>query len=375
MAGIYIHVPFCSRRCIYCDFFSQTEMRYKSDFVQAIVGELSLRRTYLGGEAIETIYFGGGTPSLLQAADFERIFNAIRTHHNVLPDAEITLEANPDDLNDAYVSALQPLPFNRISLGVQSFRDDDLQLLNRRHNCHQVMNAVSLCREYGYENLSIDLIYGLPGQTPERWKENLEMALRLDVPHLSAYHLSCEENTPLYRQLQHGVVRPVDERVSVRFFHTLIYMLAAAGYLHYEISNFCKPGCFSRHNSSCWTGGKYLGVGPSAHSFDHVSRQWNIASLPEYLRGITCGTPVFEKETLDLQTRYNEYVMTRLRTMWGIRLSALRETFGMDFAAYFLRQVQPHIRHGLIRQTDETFGLTPQGAFVSDGILSDLMSI
>jgi oxygen-independent coproporphyrinogen-3 oxidase len=375
MAGLYIHIPFCARRCTYCDFFSQTEIKYKAPYLQAVVHELELRKAYLKGEPIETIYFGGGTPSQLQAADFERIFEAIHRFYSTSACHEITLEANPDDLSPEYLSALKRLPFNRISLGVQSFRDEDLRMLNRRHDGRQAVEAVRLCQEKGYENLSLDLIYGLPGQTPERWEENLDKAIQLNIPHLSAYHLTYEEGTVIRRQLENGTVRPVDEDTSVLFFYTLIYRLTAAGYLHYELSNFGKPDRFSHHNTDCWTGRKYIGIGAAAHSYDQVSRQWNIASIPEYIRTIVCGTPAFEKEMLDLRTRYNDYVMTRLRTMWGIRLSSLRDMFGQELYRYFLRQARPHIRNNVLQKTDETIRFTLRGAFISDGILSDLMSV
>ncbi|MDR3262125.1 MAG: radical SAM family heme chaperone HemW, partial [Tannerella sp.] len=361
MAGLYIHVPFCAKRCTYCDFFSQTEMGYKTAYVEAVLREVELRKDYLSGEPIETIYFGGGTPSQLQATDFERIFEIIHRFHDTVADAEITLEANPDDLTSAYLSTLQSLPFNRVSLGVQSFRDEDLRMLYRRHNSRQAVEAVRRCQEYGYNNLSIDLIYGLPGQTTERWEENLDVALALDVPHLSAYHLSYEEGTALYRQWQTGAICQVNEETSVQLYYTLLYKLTAAGYLQYEISNFCKPDCFSRHNSSYWIGRKYLGIGPAAHSYDQLSRQWNIASLPEYIRGITCGEPFVEKEELDLRTQYNDYIITRLRTMWGIRLSDLRETFGAELSTYFLRQAQPQVRNGSLQETDDVFRFTPRG--------------
>jgi oxygen-independent coproporphyrinogen-3 oxidase len=348
-------------------------MKYKTAYVEAVMRELELRKEYLDGEPLETVYFGGGTPSQLQAEDFERIFEIIHRYHNAVSDVEITLEANPDDLTPAYLSALQPLSFNRISLGIQSFRDADLRMLHRRHDSRQAVDAVRRCREYGYDNLSIDLIYGIPGQTVERWKENLKIVLQLNVPHLSAYHLSFEEGTTLYRQWQSGSVCPVDEETSVQLYYTLLYMLADAGYLQYEISNFCRPDCYSRHNSSYWTGRKYLGIGPAAHSYNHNSRQWNISSMTEYLRGIMCGEPLVEKEYLDLRTQYNDYVITRLRTMWGIRLADLRETFGTELAGHFLRQAQSPIRNGLLSVSDETFRLTPRGTFISDGILSDLM--
>jgi oxygen-independent coproporphyrinogen-3 oxidase len=375
MAGLYIHVPFCIGRCTYCDFFSQTEIKYKEAFVQAVVRELEMRKEYLNGEPVETIYFGGGTPSQLQSSDFNRIFETVYRFYDTSEGSEITLEANPDDISPEYLSALRPLPFNRISLGVQSFKDADLRMLNRRHNGRQAEDAIRLCQDKGYANLSLDLMYGLPGQTPEIWEDNLDKALRLEIPHLSAYHLSYEEGTPLHRQLKDGIVRPVDEETSVHLFHILIDRLTAAGYRHYEISNFSKPDSFSRHNTSYWSGRKYIGVGPSAHSYDHVSRQWNISSLPEYIRGIVCGIPAIEKEILDIRTQYNDYVMTRLRTMWGIHLPTLSETFGQELSAYFLRQTQPHLRNGMLQKTNDTIRFTLPGMFVSDGILSDLMKL
>ena len=323
MAGIYIHVPFCTKRCLYCDFYSNTEMKYKEPYLVALQQEMELRKEYLSGETIETIYFGGGTPSQLQAADFSRIFDTINRLFRVSDDSEITLEANPDDLQPAYVGMLRQFPFNRISMGVQSFDDDDLRFLNRRHDSRQAVRAVELCQDAGITNVSIDLIYGLPGQTVERWDRNLEAAIRLDVPHLSAYHLIYEEGTALYKLLEAGRVTPVEESVSVDLFTRLIDRLTAAGYLHYEISNFARPGCFSRHNSSYWLGKSYLGLGPSAHSYNQQERMWNVSSLPIYIAGMGQGLPNVEREPLPLETRYNDFVITGLRTMWGIDLEEM----------------------------------------------------
>ena len=262
MAGLYIHIPFCTKRCLYCDFFSNTEMKYKEPYLSAVIRELELRKDYLEGEPVETIYFGGGTPSQLQAADFSRIFEAIHRLFDVSPCAEITLEANPDDMTPGYVAGLQTLPFNRVSMGVQSFKEEDLRFLNRRHNREQALLAVDLCKKNGLENISVDLIYGLPGQTLEEWKQNLDTVIRLDIPHISAYHLIYEEGTALYKLKEAGKITPVDEDLSVALFTSLIDQLTANGYLHYEISNFARPGMLSRHNSSYWIGKKSLGKVP-----------------------------------------------------------------------------------------------------------------
>ena len=373
MAGIYIHVPFCAKRCLYCDFYSNTEMSYKDPYLVALQQEMELRKEYLSGETIETIYFGGGTPSQLQAADFSRIFDTINRLFRVSDDSEITLEANPDDLQPAYVGMLRQFPFNRISMGVQSFDDDDLRFLNRRHDSRQAVRAVELCREAGITNLSIDLIYGLPGQTVGRWERNLEAAIRLDVPHLSAYHLIYEEGTALYKLLEAGRVTPVEESVSVDLFTLLIDRLTAAGYLHYEISNFARPGCFSRHNSSYWLGKSYLGLGPSAHSYNQQERMWNVSSLPIYIAGMEQGIPNVEREPLPLETRYNDFIITGLRTMWGIDLEEMERRFGKRLADYCRQEAATYLRRGLLSLKGSVMTLSRAGVFVSDGIMSDLL--
>ena len=392
MSSLYIHVPFCKTRCAYCDFYSQTSLIYINVYVKALVRELELQKDYLDGDAIETIYWGGGTPSLLQTDDFALVFNAINRYYDASSCLEITLEANPDDITEAYLTDLRKLPFNRISLGVQSFNDNDLRLLNRRHTADQAIKAVSLCQQAGYENLSIDLIYGLPGQTPSMWEENLDKALRLNIPHLSAYHLSYEEGTVMYQQLNAGMIEPANEETGVLLFDILIDKLEAAGYLHYEISSFCQPGYFSRHNTAYWTDRKYLGVGPAAHSYNHHSRQWNIASLQEYIEGITKedqslplkgvggyreftvqDSRFFEKEWIDEKTRYNDYIMTRLRTMWGIPQSSFLEIFGRHQMDDLLQRIKPYRQNGMIEQDDNKLKITRKGWFVADGIIRNLM--
>ncbi|WP_455626647.1 radical SAM family heme chaperone HemW [Parabacteroides johnsonii] len=373
MAGLYIHIPFCAKRCLYCDFFSNTDMKFKEPYVSAVIREMQLRQEYIGEEPLDTIYFGGGTPSQLQQADFERIFKAIDCLFNISSCKEITLEANPDDMTPEYVASLRNLPFNRVSMGVQSFKEKDLHFLNRRHDREQALRAVGLCKENGIQNISIDLIYGLPGQTLEKWQENLDDAIHLEIPHISAYHLIYEEGTALYKLMEAGKVAPIEEELSITLFSTLINRLAEAGYLHYEISNFARPGYFSQHNSSYWTGKKYIGIGPSAHSYDGESRQWNISSLPHYLEGIRTGIPNIEIEKLDINTKYNDFIITGLRTMWGIRTANIREQFGEEKQAYLERQAATYLHQGLLIYENDTLTLSKEGIFISDGIMSDLL--
>lgn len=373
MAGIYIHIPFCATRCVYCDFFSGTDMRGKESFVEAACQELAMRKDYLKGEKVRTVYFGGGTPSQLAAADFARLFDTIGRNYDVSECEEITLEANPDDMTADYLASLRSLPFNRVSMGVQSFDAADLHFLNRRHTREQAIQAVSLCRENGIENISIDLIYGLPGQTVAGWTHNLDEAIALDVPHISAYHLIYEEGTRLMKLKTAGQVNPVSEELSEAFFSLLIDKLTAAGYEHYEISNFARPGLYSKHNRAYWNETRYLGIGPSAHSYDGESRQWNIASMKRYEDGIRNGAPDIEKERLDESTRYNEYIITGLRTKWGVNLTKIAHLFGEEKKAFCQQQAAKYRNQGLIIQQDDTLTLARRGIFLSDTIMSDLL--
>ena len=375
MAGIYIHIPFCKRRCIYCDFFSTTQSEKKAEYVHALVRELEMRKDYVGEEEIETIYLGGGTPSQLSQEELEEIFTYIYKVYKVTPDAEITLEANPDDLTPEYVSILRSLPINRISMGIQTFQEETLKLLHRRHTARQAIEAFRRCREAGFQNISIDLMYGLPGETLETWEQDLQQAIDLHPEHISAYHLIYEEGTTLWNLREQNKVEEAEEELSLTLFKTLIERLTKAGYQHYEISNFCLPGLHSRHNSSYWTGKKYLGCGPSAHSFDGISRQWNVSSLEKYLEGIRSNQLDFELEDLDLHTRYNDFVITSIRTCWGMPLAQLRTTYGESLYNYCLRMAKPHIEQGVLEIKEDTLKLTPQGIFISDGIMSDLLWI
>ena len=283
------------------------------------------------------------------------------------------IEANPDDLTEEYVSMLRTLPFNRISMGIQTFDAPTLKLLNRRHNAAQAIAAIHRLRQAGFRNISIDLIYGLPDETDQRWERDLQQAVGLDVEHISAYHLTYEKGTRIYEMLQSHRISEVDEESSVRFFSALMDTLGAAGHEHYEISNFCKPGMYSRHNTAYWKGIPYLGCGPSAHSYNGVSRQWNVASLDTYIKGISAGTPVFEIEELDLYTRYNDFVITRIRTEWGMPLSKLRDEFGEKLYDYCLRMAAPHLKQGTLELVNDILKLTRKGIFISDGIMSDML--
>lgn len=374
MAGLYIHVPFCARRCVYCDFYSNTDRSLVAPYIEALIREMELREDYLNGEAIETIYLGGGTPSLLREADLDRLFKAIDRLFGLGNAKEITIEGNPDDLHPDYVAQLKHLPINRISMGIQSFHDDDLRLLNRRHSAQQAIEAVENCVKAGLENISIDLIYGLPGQTPERWAKNLDTAISLQVPHLSAYHLTYEKGTPLDRMREAGQITPIDEDTSLILFGQLIDRLGKAGYEHYEISNFARPNRYSRHNSSYWQGIPYIGLGPSAHSYDKKSRQWNIASIGSYIKTIQKGQLPFEREELSVRDQYDDYVITRTRTRWGLNPSEILTQFGQAYHDYFIRQATKAQTRGLLEINDGNFRLTRAGIFISDSVMVELLS-
>ena len=374
MAGIYIHVPFCKTRCIYCDFYTRTDMSPKYDYVSALCEEIKLRKNYIGDEDVKTVYFGGGTPSQLSDSDFLRIFETLHHEFRITPDAEITMEANPDDLSPQYLANLkEKLPFNRLSIGIQSFDDEELKFLKRRHSADKAKEAVRMCQSLGYDNISIDLMYGLPNQTMQIWERNLEEAIALDVQHISSYHLIYEQGTRLYRLFKMGDVNPVDEDLSVDMFSRMIEKLTAAGFDHYEISNFACHGLYSKHNSSYWLGKKYLGLGPAAHSYDGQNRSWNVASISKYIEGIRAENPNLEIEVLDENTRYNDFILTGMRTKWGVNLSDLESLFGPKMKAFCLKNARKYLDQGFLTEKDNILKLTRQGIFISDGIMSDLM--
>lgn len=368
MIGIYIHVPFCKKRCIYCDFYSTTYgKRERVAFVQALVAEMKLRRTT---ETVRTIYFGGGTPSQLDREELTTIFKTLREHYNIAHDVEITFEANPDDISPEFAKLLSEVGVNRVSLGVQSFDNEMLQKLNRRHNAQQAQEAISTLRNAGIQNISIDLIYGLPGQSLEDWEKELSTALKQGAQHFSAYSLTYESGTPLYRMRTRGEVKECDEEISLSMFQILIEKTRAAGYEHYEISNFALPGFRSRHNTSYWQGIPYLGFGPAAHSFDgNRSRRYNLPTLKQYNASENGDVP-HNTEQLSDEEHFNERIMTRLRTKEGLLL----DTLSTKEKNYLLRMAEPHLQNQVLELTqDGELRFTSQGIFVSDGILADLM--
>jgi oxygen-independent coproporphyrinogen-3 oxidase len=376
MAGIYVHIPFCKRRCVYCDFYSTTHSEWRQQYVAALCHELTSRKDYLADEEVESVYLGGGTPSQLTLEQLRLILDTIYKVYRVRARAEVTMECNPDDLTPEYIAQLRTLPVNRLSMGIQTFHEPTLQLLQRRHTARQAIEAYRRCREAGFTNISIDLMYGLPGETLPRWQDDLRQALVLKPEHISAYHLIYEEGTALWRLREEHRVAEADEELSVSLFSTLIHTLRQAGYQHYEISNFCLPGLHARHNSGYWTGMRYLGCGPSAHSYNGTSRQWNASSLAEYLQAYRQGHPApFEIEELDKDTRYNDFIITRVRTQWGLPLSQLRAEFGEAYYRDCMEMARPHLQQGTLVIEGDVMRLSEAGIFVSDGIMSDLLRV
>ena len=357
-------------------------MEYKDAYVSALLHEMEMRSGFFRGEDIKTIYFGGGTPSQLQSCDFEKIIECIYRIFPVSDNPEVTIEANPDDLSRTYIYSLKNLPINRISIGIQSFDDDDLRLLNRRHTAMEAEAAVTRCKDAGLTNISIDLIYGLPGQTIDAWLKNVDKAIALDVQHISAYGLTYEEGTAIYKMMEREEVTPVDDELYERFFRILTDKLLAAGFAHYEISNFAKrlesypDGRISLHNSSYWNGTRYLGTGPAAHSYDGDARYVNVSSVAEYIKSVNEGSgQFFEKETLDERTRYNDFVITRLRTASGVSLSELRRELGEEWERYFLAQSEPFLCSEKLNKSEDNVKVSYDSIFVCDAIIRDLIAL
>jgi len=375
MAGIYIHIPFCKQRCTYCDFYTEVAPQFIPDLIDSIVKELNIRKDYLQNSTVNTIYFGGGTPSILNHKQFNTIFDVIYNMFTVTDDAEITFEANPDDLTIDYLSAMHSLPFNRISIGIQSFDDKDLKRINRRHTSQQAVEAVRNAQIAGFDNISIDLIYGLPFQTLSNWEKQLDMAVRLKVQHISAYGLTYEEGTALWNQREKGEIETIDDSIMNEMYLMLRDKLIQNGFEAYEISNFALPCFRSRHNSSYWKQEPYLGVGPSAHSYDLVSRQWNVSSIKGYCKAITEESSFFERELLTLNDRYNDFVMVSLRTSEGIELSRLEKEFGTELMEYCLRNIKTFMDSEQVYNFEGNLRLTPQGIQISNLILIQLMKV
>jgi oxygen-independent coproporphyrinogen-3 oxidase len=373
MAGIYLHIPFCKKLCHYCDFYHIVSNEDNSSFIKTLLREAEIRQDYPGKEIISTIYFGGGTPSVLSAGDIEIILCHLKKLFNVDPVSEVTMELNPDDVSTDYLSAIKNHGINRISLGVQSWNDDDLKLLNRRHNGVQALNALDLAFKAGFENVTIDLIYGIPGMSIETWTANLDTALSTGIKHLSAYHLTIESGTVFGKLKEKGLLQEIDEEDSNLQFNALIEKTESAGFIQYEISNFGKPGFFSIHNSNYWKQVPYLGFGPSAHSFNGYSRQWNVRDLKKYIKYVNGGKEFFEREELDMKTRFNEYIMTSLRTMWGIDLEYVEKTFEKEGYDYLINLAGKFIDYGLMKQEKNALVLSNQGKMISDNIISEFM--
>ena len=375
MSGIYIHIPFCSSKCAYCGFYSVPTLKRKAAFLESLKQEIVSRKDYLHGEKVETIYFGGGTPSLLKEEELHAVLKVLSDTFEIDPQAEITLEANPDTLSLDDLVAIRALGVNRLSIGIQSFFDNDLQYLGRRHNSQHARQCLAWAKEAGFENITIDLIYGLPTSDAEQWSRNLECFFELELPHLSAYALTLEPNAILTKQIEMGKVQPIHEDDAVRDYGILCQKMAQQGFLHYEISNFCKPDRHSRHNTSYWFGTPYVGFGPSAHSYDGLSRQWNVSSLEQYVGNGKRGTEngkLIESERLTLEQQYDEYVMLRLRTMWGIDLQYLKREMGERFSSYCEQKARPLIEQGRLSQHHEILYLTDEQMLFADGIAEAL---
>lgn len=388
MAGIYIHIPFCASRCVYCGFYSTTLKNRYHEYVDCLLEEFRLRRDYLTDEPVETLYLGGGTPSQLPVEELRRLVNAVLSpapsslsplhsplHSPLSTPLEKTIECNPDDITPEYARVLAEIGVNRVSMGVQSFDDRRLKFLNRRHTADQIPKAVDCLRRAGIANVSIDLMFGFPDETIEEWSDDLQRAVELDVEHISAYSLMYEEGTPLYRMLQEGRVREVDEEVSRGMYEMLIDRLTAAGYEHYEISNFARAGFRSRHNSSYWRAVPYLGLGAAAHSYDGCSRQWNVSDVSLYINKVREGTVPFEREELTPEDRYNDMVTTAMRTREGISIDWSKEHCGETLTSHLLHEARPLEGRGLVTIADDHVALTRKGLFVSDDVMSDLIYV
>jgi len=374
MSGIYIHIPFCKQACHYCDFHFSTSIKKKAELISALIKELELRKHELEGHTVETIYFGGGTPSLLSIDELRMLIDSVYENYKVIPNSEITLEANPDDLTNQQIDDLATLPINRLSIGIQSFFDQDLKLMNRAHNANDAKQCLEEATKY-FDNITIDLIYGIPGLSNKRWIENIDVALSFGIPHVSAYALTVESRTALEAFIKKGKVPNIDEELVEKQFQILIEKLEASGFMHYELSNFGKPDYFSKHNTSYWQGRPYLGIGPSAHSFTGDQRSWNVRNNSIYINSISHDVLPRETEKLSKTDQYNEYVMTGLRTLWGVSLEKVERDFGNMYKSYLLEQSQKYIDQHLLYIKGDNVLVTKKGKFLGDGIASHLFKI
>ncbi|WP_269686453.1 radical SAM family heme chaperone HemW [Flavobacterium lacustre] len=371
MSGIYIHIPFCKQACHYCDFHFSTSMKKKEEMVLAIAKEIQMRKSEFENEDIETIYFGGGTPSVLTSEEINFLIAAVYSHYSVIENPEITLEANPDDLSSERIIELSKSKINRLSIGIQSFFEEDLQLMNRAHNSAEAKKCLEEATQY-FDNISLDLIYGIPAMSNETWKQNIETALSFGIPHISSYALTVEPKTALNKLIQTGKITAPKDEVAQEHFAILVEMLENNSFIHYELSNFGKENYFSKNNSAYWLGKKYIGIGPSAHSYDGVSRSWNVSNNSLYIKSIQENKLPNETEILSIADRYNEYVMTGLRTIWGVSLDRIGTEFGSEYLEYLNKQAQKFLDDDLVFIENNILKPTPKGKFLTDGIASDL---
>ncbi|SHM03784.1 radical SAM family heme chaperone HemW [Flavobacterium xinjiangense] len=371
MSGIYIHIPFCKQACHYCDFHFSTSMKKKEEMVLAIAKEIQMRKSEFEKDQVETIYFGGGTPSVLTSEEINFLIAAVYNSYSVSENPEITLEANPDDLSEERIIELSKSKINRLSIGIQSFFEDDLQLMNRAHNSAEAKKCLEVATQY-FDNISLDLIYGVPGMSNEKWKQNIETALSFGIPHISSYALTVEPKTALNKLIQTGKIEKPKDEVAEEHFAILVEALEANDFIHYELSNFGKANYFSKNNSAYWLGKKYMGIGPSAHSYDGVSRSWNVSNNSLYLKSIQEDKLPNEIEILSAADRYNEYIMTGLRTIWGVSLDRIKTEFGFVYLEYLNKQVQKFLNDELVLVEDNVLKTTKKGKFLTDGIASDL---
>ena len=371
MSGIYIHIPFCKQACHYCDFHFSTSLKKKDEMVLALAKEIEMRKSEFQDEIVETIYFGGGTPSILSIEDLKFLIDEVYKNYKVVENPEITVEANPDDLTEKRIIELSKNKINRLSIGIQSFFEDDLQLMNRAHNVEEAKKCLETATQY-FDNISIDLIYGVPEMSNEKWLQNIETALSFGVPHISSYALTVEPKTALHSFIQKGIIPQPDDEVAQEHFHILVDKLSESGFIHYELSNFGKENYFSKNNSSYWLGKKYIGIGPSAHSYDGKNRGWNVSNNSLYIKSIQENKLPIEIETLTKTDRYNEYIMTGLRTIWGVSFERIEQEFGKTYLDYLNQQAAKFIEDHLLFVDDNILRTTKKGKFLSDGIASDL---
>lgn len=374
MAGIYIHIPFCKQACYYCDFHFSTSLKKKDELVYALQKELILRKDELANQIVETIYFGGGTPSLLSIDELRLMVDEVYKNFQVADNPEITLEANPDDLTSERIFELSKSPVNRLSIGVQSFFEADLKLMNRAHTANEAKSCLDEATKY-FDNISIDLIYGIPGATNYQWIQNIETALSFNIPHISSYALTVEPKTALESFIKKGIVEDVDDELAQKQFHLLLEKLESNNFVHYELSNFGKSGFFSKNNMAYWQGKTYLGIGPSAHSFNGNQRGWNLRNNTKYIKALNDNQLPIVWENLTTIDRYNEYVMTGLRTIWGVSLLKVESEFGNSYKKYLLQQSDKYIKQQLLYIENDKLLVTKNGKFLSDGIASDLFKL